>query len=109
MTDETPLENYFADVDFGFTAVDADSVEGNETDGTGSSESIQRLENKIDSLIGAAETEVAFRDKFEAIEALILPLLYNLKKNPSKEYIYWPDREETLQEQIDKIVSITRS
>ena len=109
MSEETPLENYFETVDFGFTAVDADSVEGNETDGTQSSESLQRLEGKVDSLISCATTESAYRDKFDDIEALIIPLLYNLKKNPDKEYIYWPDREEKLQEQIDRIISITRS
>ena len=109
MTDETPLENYFAEVDFGFTAVDADSVDGNETDGTQSSESLQRLENKVDSLINSANTESHYTSKFEEIESLIIPLLYNLKKNPDKEYIYWPNREEKIQEQIDKIISITRS
>ena len=109
MTDETPLENYFEEVDFGFTAVDADSVEGNETDGTESTESIQRLENKIDALVSCADTEQIFRDKFEALESLMIPLLYNLKKNPDKEYIYWPDRESKLQSQIDQIINITRS
>ena len=109
MSEETPLENYFEEVDFGFTMADADSIEGNETDGTESSESIQRLENKIDSLLGCADVESAYKDKFEEIEALVIPLLYNLKKNPNKEYIYWPDREAKLQEQIDKIISITRS
>tara|TARA_Y100000593_G_C4258386_1_gene310879 strand:- start:379 stop:708 length:330 start_codon:yes stop_codon:yes gene_type:complete len=109
MTDETPLENYFAEVDFGFTAVDADAVEGNETDGMQSSESLQRLENKVDSLLSCANTESHYIEKFEELEALIIPLLYNLKKNPDKEYIYWPNRESKIQEQIDRIISITRS
>jgi hypothetical protein len=109
MTDETPLENYFEEVDFGFTAVDADSVEGNETDGTESSDSIQRLEGKVDALINCASTEQEFRDKFEELESLMIPLLYNLKQNPDKEYIYWPDREAKLQSQIDQIINITRS
>ena len=109
MSEDTPLENYFAEVDFGFTMADADSIEGNETDGTQPSESIQRLESKVDSLLNCATTEAAYQDKFDEIEALIIPLLYNLKKNPEKEYIYWPDREAKLQEQIDKVISITRS
>jgi hypothetical protein len=108
MTDETPLENYFEEVDFGFTAVDADSVDDNDTDGTESTESIQRLEEKIDSLLGCADTEDVFRNKFEQLESLMIPLLYNLKKNPDKEYIYWPNRESKLQSQIDQIISITR-
>jgi len=109
MTEDTPLENYFQEVDFGFSAVDADDVEGNDSDGTEQPESLSRLENKLDSLLSSASTEQIFQDKFDEIEALIIPLLYNLKKNPDKEYIYWPNREDKLQSQIDKIISITRS
>jgi len=43
------------------------------------------------------------------VEALILPLLTNLMKNPQKEYIHWPNRTEKLQAQIDKITTLTRS
>jgi tetrahydromethanopterin S-methyltransferase subunit G len=43
------------------------------------------------------------------VEAMILPLLSNLMKNPQKEYIHWPNRSEKLQTQIDKITKLTRS
>jgi hypothetical protein len=42
------------------------------------------------------------------VEKLVLPLLYNLMKNPDKEYILWPDRVNSIQKQISKITSITR-
>jgi hypothetical protein len=58
----------------------------------------------------------ADRDKMEAevkanlkeLEQLIMPLLVNLMKNPEKEYIYWPNRTAKIQEQIDKVLALTR-
>ena len=31
-------------------------------------------------------------EKLEKLRAMILPFLNNLKKNPEKDYIYWPKR-----------------
>ena len=42
------------------------------------------------------------------IEQLILPVLYNLMKNPEKDYIYWPNREEIITKQINKIKDVTQ-
>jgi hypothetical protein len=53
------------------------------------------------------EQEVAL--KLKEVESLILPLLYNLMKNPEKEYIHWPNRVAIINAQIEKITSITRS
>lgn len=52
--------------------------------------------------------EEQVRQKLSQVEQLILPLLYNLKKNEDKEYIYWPNRTEVIDKQIQKILSITR-
>lgn len=49
------------------------------------------------------------RDKLLQVEKLILPLLVNLKKNPEKEYIKWPNRVAAIDSQIEKILAITRS
>lgn len=72
------------DFDFGFTAVDFDPTE---------------LQGQVD------ET----KNKLQQVEALILPLLKNLMKNPDKDYIHWPNRAPVIQKQIDKITAITRS
>ena len=65
----------------------------------------------------AAETElekkkVEFEEfklkKLKAIESLIIPLLKNLKSNPTKAYIHWPNRGGVIDAQISKILSITR-
>lgn len=52
------------------------------------------------------ESDVA--NKLVAVEELILPLLYNLKKNPEKEYIHWPNRVAIIDKQIEKIQAVTR-
>ena len=41
-----------------------------------------------------------FKNRMLEIEKLVLPLLYNLMKNPDKEYILWPNRTESLNKQI---------
>ena len=46
-------------------------------------------------------------NKLRDVEDLVLPLLYNLQKNPEKEYIKWPDRTakiEAFEDHIRKII-----
>ena len=47
------------------------------------------------------------KDKFKAIEKLIIPLLIKLAKSPEA-YIHWPNRAEVIEAQLKKIVAITR-
>jgi hypothetical protein len=118
--------------DFGFSAIDESEVNRTVDPSTleetiivretitQSSESLQRVEDKLDQVLAlyndgklGLDTE---RDKMEAdvkvnlktLEQLIMPLLVNLMKNPEKEYIYWPNRTAKIQEQIDKVLSLTR-
>ena len=118
--------------DFGFSAIDETEVNRTVDPNTlqetiivresitQSSESLQRVEDKLDQVLAlyndgklGLDTE---RDKMEAdvkvnlktLEQLIMPLLVNLMKNPEKEYIYWPNRTAKIQEQIDKVLSLTR-
>ncbi len=118
--------------DFGFSAIDESevnrTVDPNTLEETiivretitQSSESLQRVEDKLDQVLAlyndgklGLDTE---RDEMEAevkvnlktLEQLIMPLLVNLMKNPEKEYIYWPNRTAKIQEQIDKVLTLTR-
>ena len=64
--------------DFGFTAVDEaelEAVQQATTKATTVASSNEQLQAKIDKLYNS-----------------IIPLLTNLKKNPEKEYILWPNR-----------------
>jgi hypothetical protein len=70
--------------DFGFTAVDEDelsSVEISKKIAEESSATAEQLQDRLDKLYNA-----------------ITPLLNNLKKNPEKEYILWPDRLKKVEE-----------
>jgi hypothetical protein len=66
------------DFDFGFSAVDEDELEA-----------VQKAQSTITEASSTAEQLQARLDK---LYNSIIPLLTNLKKNPEKEYILWPDR-----------------
>lgn len=109
--------------DFGFTFEDNE-----ETPVTPSStdpefqdrllDKIAILEQKLETLTVGDTTDLIeqhkelvtseVRGKLSQVEQLILPLLYNLQKNPDKEYIHWPNRKDIIQKQIDKILQVTR-
>jgi hypothetical protein len=61
------------------------------------------IEDKYTKLL-----EDKYKAKLKEVEGLILPLLLNLKKNPEKAYIHWPNRAAVIDKQIEKITAITR-
>ena len=63
--------------------------------------------NEVEERANATREEC--KEKLQAVERLILPLLTNLMKNPEKSYIKWEGRAEKIAAQIDKITAITRS
>jgi hypothetical protein len=76
--------------DFGFTVVDEDELD-------------------VTKQVDVAERAAAHHeDKLNRLYQAIRPLLQNLKKNPEKEYIKWPNRIKKVEEfeaQIDSIVN----
>ena len=103
-----------------------------------STDIINRLEGKLDKLLRATnetketvvaknetELEIAkkqmddeydlrkdnigkdMKAKFVKIEKLVLPLMIKLAKAPEA-YIHWPNRAQVIEEQVRKIVAITR-
>lgn len=60
----------------------------------------------IDSYKSLVDKEAAA--KLKTLEGLIMPLLVNLMKNPTKDYIKWPNRVPVIETQISKILAITR-
>lgn len=54
------------------------------------------------------ELEKEYKSKLDDVKKLVMPLLYNLLKNPDKEYILWPNRTEVIQQQIAKIEEATK-
>ena len=118
--------------DFGFSAIDESEVnrvvDPNTLQETvivresivQSSESLSRVEEKLDAMLTLynqgklgldAERQnmsAEVKASLKTLEQLIIPLLVNLMKNPEKEYIYWPNRTDKIQDQIDKILALTR-
>ena len=78
--------------DYGFTAVDEQELE-----------SVQKATTQLDRVATTASTT---QDKLDKLYNAITPLLNNLKKNPEKEYILWPDRltkVEAFEDHLQKI------
>lgn len=76
--------------DFGFTTVAEDELDATKQ---------VDVANKT-----AAEQE----DKLKRLYEAIIPLLQNLKKNPEKEYIKWPNRVKKVEEFEKHIASIVK-
>jgi len=92
------------DLDFdGNSSVDFGDVNNNLADLLARQETVEEeLELK------KQEFEDFKSKKLKALEKLIVPLLKNLKSNPDKAYIHWPNRSGVIDAQISKILSITR-
>lgn len=78
--------------DFGFSAVDESELE-----------SFQKATAEAKE---ASETASTYEDKLNKLYNTVIPLLSNLKKNPEKDYIYWPNRLQKLEEFEDVLSSI---
>ena len=78
--------------DFGFTAVDEEELEA-----------VQKVNKKAE----ASQTEASSaQERLDKLYNAITPLLNNLKKNPEKEYILWPNRLEKVEQFEDHIQKI---
>ena len=67
------------------------------------------INNALDSIEEVKESlEKDYDKKLEELESLVLPLLVNLTRNPEREFIKWPNRAESVQGHINKILEVTR-
>jgi hypothetical protein len=49
-----------------------------------------------------------YKKRLDAVEKLIVPFLQKLYATSDKEYIYWPNRKPIIEEQLNKILKLTR-
>jgi len=89
------MADLYNDFDFGFTAVDEDELNA-----------VQELAQQATA---TEQTAKNMEEKVNKIYNAILPLLTNLKKNPEKEYIYWPKRTEKIEQFEDVLKAILNS
>jgi predicted small metal-binding protein len=80
--------------DFGFTAV--------------SEEELEVVQKTAASAEEEAATATVNEDKLNKLYNAILPLLSNLKLNPEKNYIYWPNRTEKVEQFEEMIANIIK-
>lgn len=67
-------------------------------------------EEEYNSVINESEQTVeSYKKKLAEVEKLVVPFFMKLLKTSDKEYIYWPNRKPAIEEQIKKILAITRS
>ena len=55
-----------------------------------------------------ADTVEEYAARLNEAEKLVLPFFTKLLKTADKEYIYWPNRKELVEKQIQKILALTR-
>ena len=80
------------DFDFGFTAVTEDELDV--------------VKKTKDTVNDKQHLLTSKQDTLDNLYNAIIPLLNNLKKNPEKEYILWPNRLKKVEEFEDHINKI---
>jgi hypothetical protein len=78
--------------DFGFTAVDEDEL--------------QAVQQTAALASDAEQLATTTQDRLDKLYNAVIPLLNNLKKNPEKDYILWPNRLEKVEEFESHLQSI---
>lgn len=86
------------DDDFGFTLIDEADLKNEELN------IISEVRKKADENERSALKE---KQVNERLMGAILPLLQNLMRDDGKDYIFWPNRKEKIQEFINKLNKIS--
>tara|TARA_R110000822_G_scaffold304501_4_gene429686 strand:- start:7 stop:288 length:282 start_codon:yes stop_codon:yes gene_type:complete len=81
--------------DFGFSAMDADELEV--------------VQAATQQATDAGTEAAGLEEKVEKLYGMVQPLLNNLKKNPSKDYIYWPNRLDKIEQFSDALDKIYKA
>lgn len=83
------------DFDFGFSAVTEDELKA-----------VQEASQQVES---ATQSTLVLEDKINSLYNMIMPLLNNLAKNPEKDYIYWPNRLDKIEQFRDKLDEVYKA
>ena len=83
------------DFDFGFTAVTEEELEV-----------VQQTKAAAETATGDVQ---ALQNKIDTLYNMFQPLLNNLRLNPEKDYIYWPNRMDKIELFSDKLDSVYKS
>jgi len=83
------------DFDFGFTAVTEEELEV-----------VQQTKAAAETATGDVQ---ALQNKIDTLYNMFQPLLNNLRLNPEKDYIYWPNRMDKIELFSDKLDTVYKS
>ena len=86
--DISKVMDEYGDDDFGFSALS--DAEYNKV-----------ISEKTDTL-------EEYEQKLDQLEKLVLPFFTKLLRTADKEYIYWPNRKKLVENQIQRILTLTR-
>lgn len=124
--------DFDTEFDFGITSVSSDQVEQNKmqtekleqvsASSEGVTQRLGEIENTLEYMKSVLETKnheeleikkqelyTAYAERMKQVEKLTIPLLLNLAKNSdTNPYIHWPNRKDIVEEQIQKILTVTR-
>lgn len=98
MNQNSKSPNQQEDDDFGFTLIDEADLKNEELN------IISEVRKKAEEHEKCVLKE---RQVNERLMGAILPLLQNLMKDDGKDYIFWPNRKEKIQEFINKLNKIS--
>ena len=134
MSEKYDIPKEYSSADYGFSAIDEATYKAQQEENEVTPPSIDEndisrvmlnvlkpIEDKIELLMVKKRTEdddavatalsaanESTSEAIVALEKIIMPLLLNLKQTADKEYIYWPNREKAIDDEIQKVLSITR-
>jgi uncharacterized protein Yka (UPF0111/DUF47 family) len=83
------------DFDFGFSAVTEDELKA-----------VQEASKQAET---ATQSTLMLEQKIDSLYNMIMPLLNNLAKNSEKDYIYWPDRLDKIEQFRDKLNEVYKT
>jgi len=83
------------DFDFGFSAVTEDELKA-----------VQEASKQAET---ATQSTLMLEQKIDSLYNMIMPLLNNLAKNPEKDYIYWPNRLDKIEQFRDKLDEVYKT
>ena len=86
-----------SDDDFGFSAISSEEYEAR----------IRKAAEEAEDYASDV-TAKEYQQKLQQLEKMVLPFLEKLRDTGDKEYIYWPNRKDAINKQIDKLLKITR-
>lgn len=89
------------DDDFGFSLVSEEELKAREAELEARINEQSQVVQKVVQQVAQSETEM--KDKLNGLRNMIMPLLNNLAKDPTKTYVFWPDRAIKIKAFIDKV------